>query len=289
MIFSLAKHAVAAATVVAVGGLTVMASQTPAQAGGFSAGYTCDIPVLGARNVVLEGWLASPGQTIAGRPTGIQLRISGLNLGSPVAIDAWSAAAWIDVGGAESASFQVTGSGGPVPAQQPIVGDLFGNWAPAAAGTDVLSVGGLAISANTAATGNVTVQCVPNTRRPVAETLTVYPPTYSGPIRTIVMPSSGWLRPLGPPYHHHHHPGWSRPVVVVPPQHHHHHPGWSRPVVVPQSRPVGVPQSRPIVVPRSRPVGVPQSRPIVMPPHHNSGWTRPITGPRQQHHHHGRR
>jgi hypothetical protein len=216
MITSLGKHAVAAATVVALGGLNVIAA-TPAQAAGFSAAYTCTVPVLGPRGVVLNGWLTSPGQTAVSTPTGFQLRISSLNLNSPVAIDSWSASAWIDVSGAESASFQLTGSGGFVQARQPISGDLIGNWAPGLQGTDLLSVSSITISANTAVTGNVTVECAPNAPRPVAETLTVVPPNYSG-----------WVRPITPDYH----PGWSRPIGRP-----HHHPGWSRPIGRPHHHP----------------------------------------------------
>ena len=219
MITSLGKHAVAAATVVALGGLNVIAA-TPAQAAGFSAAYTCTVPVLGPRGVVLNGWLTSPGQTAVNRPTGFQLRISSLNLNSPVAIDSWSASAWIDVSGAESASFQLTGSGGFVQARQPISGDLIGNWAPGLQGTDLLSVSSITISANTATAGTITAQCVPNEARQAGETLTVFPPYAAGGNRPHAAPyHRGWNRP--------HHPGWHRPGG--PPRHdgpaHHPHDG----------------------------------------------------------------
>ncbi|GAA2080064.1 hypothetical protein [Actinomadura alba] len=235
MITSLGKHAVVAATVAALGGLMAIAAQKPAHAGSFSAAYTCTVPVLGSRIVGLDGWLTSPGQTAAGSPAGFRLHISRLNLGSPVAIGSWNASAWVDVSGAESTSFQLTGSGGFVPARQPISGDLTGDWAPAAPGTDLLSVNSITLNVNTPVTGDVTVQCVPRLPRPVAETLMVVPQYQPGVTRpVVVLPHPGWSRPIGPPYHHHHHhPGWSRPIVR--PQHHHqHHPGLSRPVVRPQ-------------------------------------------------------
>jgi hypothetical protein len=231
MITLLGKHAVAAATVVAFGGLNAVATQTPAHASGFTAAYTCTVPVLGSRIVVLDGQLSSPGQTAVNSPAGFQLNIARLSLGSPVAIDSWYASAWIDVTGAESTSFQLTGSGGFVPAQQPISGSLIGEWAPTAHGTDLLSVSSITISANTAVTGNVAVQCVPYAPRPVAETLTVLP-----------LYNTGWSRPIGPP-HQHHHGGWSRPIG---PPYHHHHGGWSRPIGPPY--PHG--GSRPVILPR---------------------------------------
>jgi hypothetical protein len=243
MITSLGKHALATATAVALGGLNTIAAQTPAHATGFSATYTCTIPGLGSRSVVLDGWLTSSGQTAVNRPTGFQLQISSLGLSSPVALDSWSASAWIDVSGAESTSFRVTGSGGFVPAQQPISGNLIGDWAPTVGGTDLLSVNSITISANNAVTGNVTAQCAPNEPRPVAETLTVFSPYYSGWDGPIAPPyNPGWNRPVAPPYHHGH--GWDRPVA---PPHHHgwnrpiappHHGGWNRPVTPPH-RPQG--------------------------------------------------
>ncbi|MBC6463376.1 hypothetical protein [Actinomadura sp. HBU206391] len=276
MITSFGKQVVVAATVVAFGGLTAIATQTPAQAGSFSASYTCTDPVRGARTVLLDGWLASPGQTAVSRPTGFRLNLSALRLDAPVAIGSWNASAWIAVSGAESASFRVAGSGGLVPARQPISGDLTGDWAPSVPGTDVLSVSSVTITVNTAVTGDVTVQCVPNAPLPVAETLTVAPLYQSGWVRptVVLQPRPGWVRPVGPPYHHHHHhPGWSRPAG---PQHHHHHPGWSRPVAPPHNHG----STRPITPP-VRNHG--STRPIT-PPAHNHGSTRPIT-PR---HHHGR-
>jgi hypothetical protein len=77
------------------------------------------------------------------------------------------------VSGAQTASFQLTGSGGSIPANQAISADVAGNWTPTAAGTDQLQGGNLSIKANVAIFGNITATCTPNSPRPVAETLTV--------------------------------------------------------------------------------------------------------------------
>jgi hypothetical protein len=231
MITSLGTFAVAAATI--AGGLTGIAAQAPAYAAGFTTTYTCSLPGLGARTVGLDGWLTSPGQTAAGRTADFQLHISSLSISSPIPIDSWSASAWIDVSGAEVTSFQVTGSGGYVPAGQPITGDLTGAWTPSANGTDALSPSGIAVSVNTAVTGNVTAQCAPNGPRPVAETLTVYPQYYTGWPRPDVPPyRPGWHRPIAPPYGRH------RPIVITPPGHSGwaHHGEWSRPGWPPHHR-----------------------------------------------------
>jgi hypothetical protein len=233
MITSLSKHAVA--TAIAVGGLGAVAVQQPAQADGFSTSYTCDVPMLGSRTVVLDGWLTSPDQSVAGQPGAFQLHVAGLRPGAPVAVDSWSAAARVDVGGAESTWFRMEGSGGYLAPGQPISGDLSGGWTPAVTGTHVLSVGGITITVNSAAAGSVTARCVANEPRPAAETLSVLP-AYGGgwatpvappyevvapPYNVIVPPyQHGWHRPIAPP----HHGGWSRPGG--PP----HHGGWSRPM-----------------------------------------------------------
>jgi hypothetical protein len=211
MITSLGTLAVAAATIAG------MAVPAPARAAGFATTYTCSIPGMGARTVGLDGWLTSPGQTSAGRTAGFQLHISNLSISAPIPLDSWSASAWIDVSGAEVTSFQVTGSGGYVPAGQAITGDLTGEWTPSVNGTDALTPSALTVTVNTAMTGNVTAECAPNGPRPVAETLTVYPQYYTGWPRPVAPPyRPGWHRPIAPPY------GWHRPVVIVPPG----HPGW---------------------------------------------------------------
>jgi hypothetical protein len=209
MITSFGKYALAAATLCAAGGLGAIAAQAPASADGFATTYTCNVPMLGARNAVLEGWLGSPGRTVVGRPTGFRLHISRLDLGTPVALDSWSAAAWVRVGGAERSAFRMTGSGGYVPAGQPITGDLTGDWTPDRPGTDLMSVGRFSITATTPMTGPVTAHCAANGPAPVAETLAVLPPYHLG-----------WDRPYRP--------GWQRPVLLPRPA------GWDRLVAVPR-------------------------------------------------------
>ena len=237
MITSFGKHAATVTTVFAIGALSAVAVQAPARASGFSAAYTCNISNLGQTAAVLNGWLTSPGTTFSG-PSRFQLHISSLNLQSPVPIDSWSATAWINVGGAENTTFQVSGSGGPVPAQGAIAGDLVGDWAPVMAGTDLLSVGGIELTANSAEAGSVPVQCVPNGTT-VAEVLRVASP-YHG----------RWIRPAVPMFHI---GGWYRPGMTL------HRPIWIRP-----GRPGG--WNRP---------GYPGGwhRPNV--PVHPGGWNRP--------------
>ena len=59
----------------------------------------------------------------------------------------------------------MSGSGGFVPARQPLSGDLIGDWTPSQRGTDLLSVNSITVSANTTTTGTITAQCVPNEAR----------------------------------------------------------------------------------------------------------------------------
>jgi hypothetical protein len=218
MITSLGKHAVAA--VLAVGGLSAPA---PAHASGFSAAFTCNIANLGQTTALLNGWLSSPGTTFSG-PARFRLHISSLTLQAPAPIDSWSATAWINVSGAENTTFQVSGGGGALPIQGAIAGDLAGTWAPYVAGTDLLSVGGIEISANSREAGSLPVQCVPN-GAPVAEVLRVASP-YRG----------RWIRPNVPVFHvggwYHrgmalHHPIWTRPGR--PGWHGPDRPGWHSP------------------------------------------------------------
>jgi hypothetical protein len=221
MITSFGKYAVAAAAAVSAGGLGAIAAQAPAQAAGFSSTYTCTVPMLGSQTAVLNGWLSSPGQTGVGRSTDYQMHISSLSLGAPIAIDSWSASAWVDVSGSESSSFQMTGSGGFVPAGQPLSGDLAGDWAPSVRGPHALSVSGITITANTPVTGNVTAQCVANEPRPVAATLMVHSGYYPGWNQPIVTPyPAGWVGPVAP-----YRPGWHRPIVLPP-----YHGGWGHPI-----------------------------------------------------------
>jgi hypothetical protein len=207
MITSLGKRAAAAATVFAIGGLGPVVVQAPAHASAFSAAYTCNIAGLGQTAAVLNGWLASPGTAFTG-PARFQLHISSMNLQAPVPVDTWTATAWINVHGAEDTTFVVSGGGGAIPAQGAIAGDLAGDWAPVVGGTDLMSVGGIEIMANSAEAGNVTVQCVPN-GAPVAEVLQVAVP-YAGP----------WIRPAAPIFHI---GGWYHPGMTL------HRPVWLRP------------------------------------------------------------
>ncbi len=233
MITSLGKHAMSVTTVLAIGGLGLVANQASAQASGFSAAYTCNISNLGQTPAVLNGWLSSPGTSYR-EPGRFRLHISSLSLQAPVPITSWSATAWINVSGAENTTFQVSGSGAGVPTQGTIAGDLVGNWAPLVGGTDMLSVGGLEITAYSAEAGNVPVQCVPN-GSPVAEVLRVSSPYHGRWARPTVpifhiggwyhpgmaLHRPVWIRPGRPG-----HPGgWNRPSVPI------HPGGWNRPAV----------------------------------------------------------
>ena len=171
---SLGKRMAATTAILALGGLGVVAAQAPASASTFSAGYSCTLPLTGAQAVTISGSLTgTPNPTTAGSATAFALHIGSLSLSSPLAINSWTATADVNVSGAESAAFQVTGSGGAVPANSPITGDLAGSWTPSAAGTDSLSGGNVSLTANVAILGNVTVPCTPTGTPPVAETLTV--------------------------------------------------------------------------------------------------------------------
>ena len=207
MITSLGKHALSVTTVLAVGGLSLVAGQVHAKASGFSAAYTCNISNMGQTPAVLTGWLSSPGTSYVG-PGRFRLHITSMNLQAPLPIQSWSATAWINVSGAENSTFQVSGSGGTVPMQGAIAGDLVGSWAPVMGGIDTLSVGGIEITANSAEAGSVPVQCVPN-GAPVADVLRVVSP-YHG----------HWNRPVVPGFHI---GGWYRPGMTL------HRPVWARP------------------------------------------------------------
>jgi hypothetical protein len=251
MIKSLGRHAVTVTTVLAVGGLGAVVAQAPAQASAFSAPFTCNIGNLGQTAALLNGWLASPGTTFSG-PARFRLHISSLSLQAPLPIDSWRGTAWINVRGAEHTTFQVSGFGGSIPVQGALAGDLVGDWAPVVGGTDLLSVGGLELTATSAEAGNVSVQCVP-TGPTVAEVLRVASPYlghwYRPPVPAFHI--GGWYRPgmalHRPVWIRPGRPGWHRPIVPV------HPGGWNRPVV-----PV-------------HPGG--WNRPVV--PVHPGGWNRP--------------
>ncbi|WP_329241166.1 hypothetical protein OG417_41725 [Actinoallomurus sp. NBC_01490] len=178
MIKSIRRNAVTAGTVIAIGGTVVVMPYGPAEASSFSATYTCSVPVLGSRSVTIDGRLtASPERATPGRPVRFQLHISRLNLRTPVAIDSWTAVAEIDVTGAQSTSFRMTGTGGPVTPRQPISGDLFGSWTPRAHGTDHFRGANVALTAKVARVGRLTAGCTPTKPRPLMETVTVTSPS----------------------------------------------------------------------------------------------------------------
>lgn len=168
--------AMAAAAAVALGGGVAVVTQEPAWASGFAAAYTCSVPVLGARPVTIHGALtASPESAVPGRPIRFHLRISRMSLMSPVPIDAWSAVAGIEVFGPRPAGFRMAGSGGALAPRRPISGDLYGAWTPRARGTYRFRGGDVLISARVARLGVLSATCVPNTPRPVLETVAVAP------------------------------------------------------------------------------------------------------------------
>jgi len=174
MIGSLGRRLTVGSAALVLGGLGVIVAQSPAQAADFSAAYTCTAPVLGTQNATIDGSLtAAPNPAAVGTPVAFNLHISQISLRAPVTINSWSIVANLDVSGAETAQFQATGSGGSVPANQPITGDLAGSWTPAAAGTDQVQGGDVTVKANVFLLGNITIACTPNEPRPVGETLTV--------------------------------------------------------------------------------------------------------------------
>jgi len=171
---SIGRRLAAGSTTLALSGLGVIVAQSPAHAADFSAAYTCTAPVLGTQSVTIAGSLtASPNPAAANTPVGFALHLSQISLVSPVAINSWTMTSTLQVSGAQTAQFQVSGSGGRVPANQPITGDLAGSWTPAAAGTDEIRGGDVVVKANVVLLGTVTVNCTPDDPQPVGETLTV--------------------------------------------------------------------------------------------------------------------
>jgi hypothetical protein len=174
MIGSIGRRLAAVSTALAVGGLGAIVLQSPALAADFSAAYTCTAPVLGTQSVTIDGSLtASPNPATAGTPVGFALHLTQISLQAPVAINSWTMTVNLQVSGAETAQFPVTGTGGRVPANQPITGDLAGTWTPTTAGTDEVQGAEVTVIANVILLGNVTVNCTPDDPRPVGETLTV--------------------------------------------------------------------------------------------------------------------
>jgi hypothetical protein len=174
MMRTIGRRVVVGTTALALGGLGILVAQSPALAADFSAAYTCTAPVLGTQSVTISGSLtATPNPAAAGTSVGFVLLLAEISLEAPVAINSWTMTAALDVSGAEAATFQVSGSGGRVPANSPITGDLSGSWTPTVAGTDVVQGAAVTVDANVVLLGNVTVACTPNDPRPVGETLTV--------------------------------------------------------------------------------------------------------------------
>lgn len=222
--------AVLAVSGLGAAGQTSARAQTNPRAATLSADLTCNIGDLGQTAAVLDGWLTPPGNSYDA-PARFWLHISNLNLQAPFPIDSWNGTAWVDVSGTENTTFQVSGSGGAVPEQGALTGDLAGDWAPAVAGTHFLRVGGIEVTVNSAQAGTVVVQCVPN-GRPRAEVLQVAAP-YRG---SWARPSVRGFRP-GPWYRPGmilHRPVWDRPGWQRPGW---HRPGWYGPPVY--HRPVG--------------------------------------------------
>jgi hypothetical protein len=167
------RHTMAA---VALGAAVVAAPSAHAttRAAAFSALYTCTVPVLGARQVTIVGSLtAEPVRPVVGQPVRFQLHISGLSLWSPVPIETWSAAAVIEVGGAQTGSFRLTGSGGPVAPRRPVTADLTGDWTPRVRGTDRFRGGDVVIKGRISRLGGATVPCTPSGSHPQLGFLTV--------------------------------------------------------------------------------------------------------------------
>jgi hypothetical protein len=169
------KVAATAATALALSGIAAIAVQSPAHASTFSATYSCSIPIVGTESVTVDGALtASPNPATAGSAVSFDLSVASLSLTSPLTINSWSATANVAGTGAESSSFQATGSGGTVSAGSPITNaNLTGSWTPTASGTDQFEIGSFTITANVVLLGNVTAPCTPTGTQPISETLTV--------------------------------------------------------------------------------------------------------------------
>ncbi|HKS98809.1 MAG TPA: hypothetical protein VJT31_04695 [Rugosimonospora sp.] len=156
-----------------LGAAGAIALQVPAHAAAVSAPYTCT-DVLGTQSVTIQATLtATPNPAAAGSSVAFALHVSSLGLTSPLTINSWTGSATLVVSGAQSATFQVSGSGGSIAANQTITANMSGTWTPTATGTDQVSGGNVNITANVALLGNVTVACTPVAPAPVGETLTV--------------------------------------------------------------------------------------------------------------------
>jgi hypothetical protein len=153
--------------------LGLLVAPLPASAAPISAPYTCTSP-LGAQSVTIAGELvADPDPATAGAPVTFSLNVTDLGLTAPLTITSWSGTVTADVSGAETAQFELTGSGGPIPANEAITATFAGSWTPTVAGTDEVTGGDVAITAEVTLLGSVALDCTPDEPRPVAATLTV--------------------------------------------------------------------------------------------------------------------
>jgi hypothetical protein len=169
------KPAMVTAAVLALSGAGALAVQAPASASTITATYSCNVPLAGTKTVTLNGSLTpTPNPATAGSAVSFAAHVTSLSLSSPLAINSWSATAAIAGSGAQTSAFNVTGSGGSIPANQPIANlNLSGSWTPTVNGTDSFVIGNITIKANVALLGNVTIPCTPSGTQPVAATLTV--------------------------------------------------------------------------------------------------------------------
>ena len=174
MIGPLGRRHAAVLAALAAGAITAIAVQSPALAADFSAPYTCTSPLLGTQAATIDGTLtATPNPAAAGSPVGFALHFTKVSLTAPLTISSWSISTVLQVSGAESAQFTVTGTGGTVPANTPISGDLAGTFTPTVAGVDQIQGGAVTVKANVFLLGTITVNCTAVQPGPVGETLTV--------------------------------------------------------------------------------------------------------------------
>jgi hypothetical protein len=164
-----------ALAVVALSGAATLVAQAPASASTFTATYSCNVPIAGTESATVNATLtATPNPATAGSAVSFALDVSSISLAPPLEVYSWNATAAISGSGAESSSFDATGSGGELPAGQDISNvDLTGSWTPSVDGTDTFVVGDIDINADVELLGNVTVSCTPTGTQPTAETLTV--------------------------------------------------------------------------------------------------------------------
>jgi hypothetical protein len=161
--------------VLAATGVATVAAQAPASASTFTATYSCSVPIVGTETATVDATLtATPNPATAGSAVSFALDVSSISLAPPLEVYSWSATAAISGSGAESSSFDATGSGGELPAGEDISDvDLSGSWTPSVDGTDTFVIGDIDITADVELLGDETVTCTPSGTQPTAETLTV--------------------------------------------------------------------------------------------------------------------